>query len=381
MQEDLDATALPAGQIQTEVEVIWLSGDTERVAAGLTARDVTAALAQERGIPALTKVQLLTGLRRVEDDEIIANAMGPLTATLISIPLLLTGSSDFTLRLWNINTGECIGRLEGHEGAVVAVSANFEQLQAFSGSSDGTLRIWDLATLTCSKVMTPQCGPVKDAAADFERNIAISCYCSARVAHVFNLEVGTCLAALRGHLHDVRTVAVGGNGLVISGSVDRTLRVWSCLGKVTGPQCLKVLTGHESGVCSVCADFRTERALSGADDGTVRLWDLQIGQCLQRWVWHRWPVISVMADFSEGSAISTSGQGVVKLWRIWDEPPREETLPGHRGLVVCAADFSAGRAVSGGEEGTLCFWDLHTFQCTRKLEAAHESPVNAIACC
>jgi WD40 repeat protein len=61
----------------------------------------------------------------------------------------------------------------------------------------------------------------------------------------------------------------------VSGSEDGTLRLWDL---ETGAS-LRTLAGHTGGVSAVLADGR--RALSGSWDNTLRLWDLETGESLR----------------------------------------------------------------------------------------------------
>jgi WD40 repeat protein len=56
----------------------------------------------------------------------------------------LSGSSDKTLRLWELATGACVHTFEGHTNQVIAVTVTPDGRFALSGSSDETLRLWEL---------------------------------------------------------------------------------------------------------------------------------------------------------------------------------------------------------------------------------------------
>ena len=62
----------------------------------------------------------------------------------------------------------------------------------------------------------------------------------------------------------------------VSGSEDQTLRVWDL---ETGT-CLRTLKGHTAGVRSVSVTPEGRRMVSGSRDRTVRVWDLETGACL-----------------------------------------------------------------------------------------------------
>ena len=61
----------------------------------------------------------------------------------------LSGSGDYTLRLWDLATGGTLRTLEGHTGSINAGAATTDGSRALSGSNDHTLRLWDLANREC----------------------------------------------------------------------------------------------------------------------------------------------------------------------------------------------------------------------------------------
>ena len=57
----------------------------------------------------------------------------------------LSGASDNTVRLWDVETGRCLRVLEGHTSDVKSVAWSADQRRAFSGDHKGGIRVWDLS--------------------------------------------------------------------------------------------------------------------------------------------------------------------------------------------------------------------------------------------
>src|SRR5262249_45835640 len=67
---------------------------------------------------------------------------------------------------------------------------------------------------------------------------------------------------------------------VVSGSIDRTVRLWD----VATGQSLRTLQGHTDAVESVAFSPDGKTVVSGSRDGTLRLWAVLSGQDLIDWV-------------------------------------------------------------------------------------------------
>jgi hypothetical protein len=114
----------------------------------------------------------------------------------------VSGSSDNTLRVWDLESGRCLRTLEGHGRSISCVSVTPDGRCAVSASDDNTLRVWDLESGRCLRT----------------------------------LESGQCLRTLVGQGGSVNTASVTPDGRrVVSASYDKSLRMWDlesgqCLG-------------------------------------------------------------------------------------------------------------------------------------------------------
>lgn len=57
-----------------------------------------------------------------------------------------TGSADKTVRLWDVQTGNCVRLLTGHTGTVNTLAISPTGQVMASGGEDGTIFLWDLAS-------------------------------------------------------------------------------------------------------------------------------------------------------------------------------------------------------------------------------------------
>lgn len=67
--------------------------------------------------------------------------------------LIVSGSFDESVRLWDVKTGACLRVMPAHSDPVSAVDFNRDGTLIVSGSYDGLCRIWDTATGQCLKTL------------------------------------------------------------------------------------------------------------------------------------------------------------------------------------------------------------------------------------
>ncbi len=67
----------------------------------------------------------------------------------------VSASADKTVKVWNLESGTCVGTLEGHQEIVLAVAISPDgTLIASTGFTDQTIRLWDWQSGRCLQVIT-----------------------------------------------------------------------------------------------------------------------------------------------------------------------------------------------------------------------------------
>lgn len=92
-----------------------------------------------------------------------------------------------------------------------------------------------------------------------------------------NSSAGDYMARINNQLNEVRKVrgpvAVSVDGQVAARATDLTIKVWNMVSGQT-----QELTGHAGKITGLCFTPNNRVLVSGSDDGSVRLWDLQSGK-------------------------------------------------------------------------------------------------------
>lgn len=201
--------------------------------------------------------------------------------------LLVTGSRDARLMCWSLATGKNLCVMEGHTSWIYAL-ATLSPKRVASGGADKDIRLWLLQVrlsgagaaasaesvdAQCTGVLKGHGGPVFALATLWSLLISGSLD---KTIRVWDLDSGATMRVLTGHTSAVRALAtIDGN--IVSGSRDATIRVWDA---ATGAQ-RRVLTGHAGPVHSVVAARNGGRVVvfSASADATIRLWEnvVQVG--------------------------------------------------------------------------------------------------------
>jgi len=289
--------------------------------------------------------------------------------------LSISGSEDWTLKLWDVATGEEIRTFKGHSRGVTSVAFSPDGRMVLSGSKDKTLKLWDIAMgMEIRTFKEPF--PVNSVAFSPDGLMALSGSGDNTLStlKLWDIATGMEIRTFKRHSSHVRSVAFSPDGrMVLSGSCDSTLKLWDV---ATG---MEIRTFKEPfPVDSVAFSPDGCMALSGSWDRTLKLWDIATGKEIRTFTGHSSFVNSVAFSLGGNLALSGSYDNTLKLWGIASGEVIR-TFEGHSSEVTSAVFSPDNRmALSGSTDKTLKLWNIATGEVIRTFNR-HSYNVTSVA--
>ena len=245
---------------------------------------------------------------------------------------LATGSTDKTVRLWNVTNRAqptSLGPpLTGHTDTVYAVAFSRDGSTLATGSLDKTVQLWDT---TDPARPTPLGAP------------------------------------LTGHTDYVNAVAFSPDGRTLAtGSTDKTVRLWNVTDPARPIPLGPPLTGHTNAVLALAFRPDGRTLASGSYDETLRLWNVTdpaaptpLGTPLAG---HTGPVHAVAFSADGHTLASGSYDHTARLWNVTDPAaptPLGTPLAGHTNVVLAVAFSPDGHTLAtGSTDHTARLWNV-----------------------
>ncbi|KAJ5807910.1 hypothetical protein N7474_009179 [Penicillium riverlandense] len=208
---------------------------------------------------------------------------------------LLSSSADKTIRLWSLDTWQCMVVYKGHNRPVWDARWGPFGHYFLSGGSDKTARLW----------ITHE----------------------PRQTRIF-----------AGHDQDVDCICFHPNSAYIfTASCDHTVRMWA----VTTGNAVRMFTGHTGNITALECSRNGKLLASADDDGSIFLWDLGPGRLLKRMRGHGKGGIWSLSWSAESTVLVSGGaDGTVRAWDV--DAPQEST----QGRVIPPGEGSS--KIDGG---------------------------------
>ena len=185
-----------------------------------------------------------------------------------------SASNDTKIKIWDFYNKKCIKTLEGHDDCILSLIILTKNNYLCSGAADLHIRIWD-----------------------WERN--------------------KCLYILKGHEKWVKCLLELNNGIIISGSDDKKIKIWQ--NNIN----IRTLSDHSNSIRSLC-QINSLYFGSGSFDCTIKIWNINTWECVQTLIGHNSNIICLISlnnSNKQNSQIknpsliaSCSNDKTVKIW-------------------------------------------------------------------
>jgi COMPASS component SWD3 len=244
--------------------------------------------------------------------------------------VVASGSDDKSIRLWNALTGKpYTTMLLGHHNYIYSIAFSPKGNILVSGSYDESVMLWDVRSGRMMRTLPAHSDPVSGV--DFVRDgtlvvsgggdglmFVLRVRTKLTDRRVWDTPTGQCLRTLISASHaPVSSAIFSPNGrYILAWTLDSCVRLWSYIpGR---GRCVKTYQGHINERFSISGCFGPRgEVVSGSEDGSVVIWDVESKELLQRLQAHEGVVLCV--DYADGKLASCGVDGTIRLWREGEE--------------------------------------------------------------
>ncbi|KAM5527628.1 vegetative incompatibility protein HET-E-1 [Fusarium oxysporum f. sp. phaseoli] len=284
----------------------------------------------------------------------------------------LEGHSS-TVRIWNVEAGDCVRVLEGHSGEVNTVVFSHDSTKLASASSDKTVRIWNVETGDCVRVLEGY-GELIGSMAFSHDSTKLALALEDKPTWLWYLKTGDYIEVLEDRSREVNTVVFSHDSTKLaSASSDKTVRIWN----VETGDCVQVLDSRSSEVHSVISSHDSTKTASVSHDRMIWIWNVEKGNCVQVLDSCSSDVSSVVFSHDSTKLAAATEYRMIRIWNA-ETGDCEQVLKGHS-VWVWSVVFShdSTKLASASGDKTVRIWNAETGDCVRVLEG-HSGEVNTV---
>ena len=212
---------------------------------------------------------------------------------------------------WDLDTTQITQWFTGHDVRVGSVDLSPDETVAATGSWDETVRIWDLNKGNCLHVLKPQIGKVLAVAYSPDGQYLAAAGRSSAV--LYNAGSAERVRSLTGHRAFVNAVAFTHDSqFLVTAGRDKKSILW----RVSTGQEVRTFSGHDDWINAVAISPDNQWLLTGSSDKTIWLWDLKTGEALRCYKGHDAAVNAVAFVPGKPLAISASEDMTLRMWDL-----------------------------------------------------------------
>lgn len=188
---------------------------------------------------------------------------------------IITCADDGKIKVWDAASGFCIVTFTEHTSGVTACEFARRGNVLFTASLDGSVRAFDLIRYRCFRTFTaPKRLSFSSIAVDPAGEVVAAGSLDDFDVHIWSVQTGQLLDQLAGHEGPVSSLAFAPNGgALVSGSWDRTVRIWSIFQRTQTSEPLQL----QADVLDVSVRPDSRQIAVSTLDGQLTFWSLSEG--------------------------------------------------------------------------------------------------------
>lgn len=188
---------------------------------------------------------------------------------------IITASDDGKLKVWDTESGFCNVTFTEHTSGVTACEFARRGNVLFTASLDGSVRAFDLIRYRCFRTFTaPKRLSFSSIAVDPAGEVVAAGSLDDFDIHIWSVQTGQLLDQLAGHEGPVSSLSFAPNGgSLISGSWDRTVRIWSVFARNQTSEPLQL----QADVLCVAVRPDSKQIAVATLDGQLTFWSISEG--------------------------------------------------------------------------------------------------------
>lgn len=185
---------------------------------------------------------------------------------------IITAADDGKIKVWDTQSGFCNVTFTEHTSGVTACEFAKRGNVLFTSSLDGSVRAWDLIRYRNFRTFTaPSRLSFSSVAVDPSGEVVCAGSLDSFDIHIWSVQTGQLLDQLSGHEGPVSSLAFApAGGMILSGSWDHTVRIWSVFGRTQSSEPLQM----QSDVLHVAFRPDSKQIAVSTLDGQLTFWSV-----------------------------------------------------------------------------------------------------------
>eukprot|EP01137_Pigoraptor_chileana_P015926 Opistho-2@72334 len=271
-----------------------------------------------------------------------------------------------------------VHRIIGHDGDVNCVQFSTNGMRIVTGGNDKKVKVWDAKTGVALITLLGATQSVMSVAFNSKDDLVMGAS-NDHAVRLWGVQSGRIRHTLTGHIGKVLSAKFCGDNKVVSGSHDRTIKIWD----LSRGYCTRTFFTFSSCNDIAMADDDGTGIISGHLDNHVRIWDSRVGDCTNEITGiHTGQITSLDLSADRRQLLTNSRDNTLKLIDLrMFQVVNTFCGEGYRnGMNWSKACFSpdARYVAAGSQDGLVYVWNSQTLKLERQLKD-HQGSVSAVA--